>query len=422
LNQYANSFNILKTKLSMNKVFSTKIIPQLIKQLFVVATLSALSVSAQTFKIGMTTDMSSAYSDLTGKGSAVAVQMAIDDFGGSVLGKKIELLVADHQMKPSVGSAIITQWYDKDDVSVIVGLAGSSVALAAQAIAKERPNRTMLHTIPLSSDLNGKSCIANAIHWAPDSYSLAASVANNVTEKGGKNWFLMIQDTAAGPPAKVAALAGLTSAGGKLLGDVKVPFNAGDVSSFVLQAQASKAQVLGIGFGGTDLANIIKAGRQFGLQQSGVKIAALVFFATDLDSIGQESAQGITFVMPAYSDMNEPTKAWSQRFKKIFGKLPGWGHVADYEGTMHYLKAVAAAGTDDARKVVPLMRKTPVNSFALENGVIREDNQLVRPMYLTRVKAPQESKFPGDYFDIIGKINPDNAYAPPNPECPLVKK
>jgi branched-chain amino acid transport system substrate-binding protein len=406
----------------MKNTLSSKLIRQLLKTSVLGMSALALGASAQTFKIGMTTDMSSAYSDLTGKGSAVAVQMAIDDFGGTILGKKIELLVADHQMKPSVGSSIITQWFDKEGVSVVVGLAGSSVALAAQAIAKERPNRTLLHTIPLSSELIGKSCIANAIHWSPDSYALAASVTRNVTEKGGKNWFLMVQDTAAGPPARAAATAGIAAAGGKLLGDVRVPFNAGDVSSFVLQAQSSKAQVLGVGFGGGDLVNIVKAGRQFGLQQSGVSIAALVFFSADLEALGQEAAKGITFVMPAYNDMNEPTKAWAKRYQQIFGKAPGWGHIADYEGTMHYLKAVKAANTDDARQVVPLMKKTPVNSFALENGLIRDDHQLVRPMYLTRVKAPEQSKFPGDYYEIIGKVSPENAFAPPNPDCPLVKK
>jgi branched-chain amino acid transport system substrate-binding protein len=406
----------------MKNSLSLNFIQQVLKAGLLGVSALALGASAQTFKIGMSTDMSSAYSDLTGKGSAVAVQMAIDDFGGTVLGKKIELLVADHQMKPSVGSALITQWFDKEGVSVVVGLAGSSVALAAQAIAKDRPNRTLLHTIPLSSELIGKSCIANAIHWAPDSYALAASVTRNVTEKGGKNWFLMVQDTAAGPPARAAATAGINAAGGKLLGDVRVPFNAGDVSSFVLQAQSSRAQVLGVGFGGGDLVNIVKAGRQFGLQQSGVSIAALVFFSADLEAIGQEAAKGITFVMPAYNDMNEATKAWAKRFQQIFGKAPGWGHIADYEGTMHYLKAVKAANTDDARQVVPLMKKTPVNSFALENGLIRDDHQLVRPMYLTRVKAPEQSKFPGDYYEIIGKVSPENAYAPPNPDCPLVKK
>ena len=184
---------------------STRLLrPTVLAGAFMLAT-SAMAQSGSTFKIGMTTDMSSAYSDITGKGSAIAVQMAIDDFGGTVLGKKIELLVADHQMKPSVGAPLITQWFDRDGVSMIAGLAGSSVALAAQAIAKDRPTRTLLHTVPLSSELIGKSCLPNAIHWAPDSYALAAAVTRNVTEKGSKNWFLMVQDTAAGPPARAAA-------------------------------------------------------------------------------------------------------------------------------------------------------------------------------------------------------------------------
>lgn len=381
------------------------------------------SASAQgaPFRIGMTTDMSSAYSDITGKGSAVAVQMAIDDFGGSVLGRKIELLVADHQMKPSVGSPLVTQWFDRDGVSMVVGLAGSSVALAVNAIAKDRPNRTVLHTIPLSSDLSGKACLPNAIHWAPDSFALAAAVTRNVTEQGGKNWFLMVQDTAAGPPAKAAATAGVTGAGGKILGDVRVPFNAGDVSSFVLQAQASRAQVVGVGFSGNDLVNIVKAAHQFGLQKAGTRIAALVFFSTDLIAIGQQNAAGITFVMPAYNDMNEQAKAWAQRFEKLAGKAPSWGHMADYEGTLHYLRAVRSAGTDDAQKVVPMMRSMPIDVFSVKDAQIREDNKLVRPMYLTRVKAPADSRYPGDFYEIIGKVSAKDAYAPENPACSLVK-
>jgi len=361
-----------------------------------------MAQSGSTFKIGMTTDMSSAYSDITGKGSAVAVQMAIDDFGGTVLGKKIELLVADHQMKPSVGGPLITQWFDRDGVSMIAGLAGSSVALAAQAIAKDRPTRTLLHTVPLSSELIGKSCIPNAIHWGPDSYALAAAVTRNVTEKGSKNWFLMVQDTAAGPPARAAATSGITAAGGKVVGDVRVPFNAGDVSSFVLQAQASKAQVVGVGFGGGDLVNIVKSGLQFGLQQSGVNFAALVFFSTDLEAIGQESAKGITFVMPAYNEMNAQAVAWSKRFQQKHGKPASWAHMADYEGTLHYLRAVKAVGTDDAGQVVPMMKKMPIDIFSVEKGVIRDDHQLVRPMYLTRVKAPSPSEILAEWASING--------------------
>ena len=381
----------------------------------------ALAQSPAPFRIGMTTDMSSAYSDITGKGSAIAVQMAIDDFGGSVLGRKIELLVADHQMKPSVGGPLITQWFDRDGVSAVVGLAGSSVALAANAIAKDRPNRTVLHTIPLSSDLSGKACLSNAIHWAPDSFALASAVTRNVTEQGGKTWFIMVQDTAAGPPGKAAATAGITAAGGRVLGDVRVPFNAGDVSSFVLQAQASRAQVVGVGFSGNDLVNIVKASHQFGLQKSGTRIAALVFFSTDLLAIGQENAQGMTFVMPAYNDMNDQARAWAQRFEKIAGKAPSWGHMADYEGTLHYLRAVKEAGTDDAQKVVPMMRKMPIDIFSVQDAQIREDNKLIRPMYLTRVKAPSASRYPGDYYEIIGKVSAKDAYAPMSTACPLVK-
>jgi branched-chain amino acid transport system substrate-binding protein len=376
------------------------------------------------FKIGLATDMSSAFADLSGKGSAVAAQMAIEDFGGSVLGRKIELLTVDHQMKPSVGSVLVTEWFDRENVSAVFGLAGSSVALAAQAILKDRPNRAIIHTTALTSELIGKSCLPNAIHWAPDLYALAVAVTRHMTEKGGKTWFVMVQDTAAGPPARFAAGEGIGKGGGRILGDVRVPFNAGDVSSYVLQAQSSRAQMVAVGFGGTDLVNIVKAGRQFGLtQKGGATFVSLALFSPDIEAMGLELAQGITFVMPFYPDINEGTRTWTKRFQQRAGKLPSWGHIADYEGVLHYLRAVQQVGTDDAAKVIPAMKAAPINSFSLENGIIRDDHQLIRPMYLTRVKSPAQSKGPGDFYDIIGKVSANDAFSPLSQSaCGMVKK
>ncbi|TAK80512.1 MAG: ABC transporter substrate-binding protein [Betaproteobacteria bacterium] len=392
--------------------------------LLAVAAASAAAQQPSSFKIGLATDMSSAFADLSGKGSVVAAQMAIEDFGGSVLGRKIELVTADHQMKPSVGSALVTEWFDRENVSAVFGLAGSSVALAVQAIAKDRPNRAVIQTTALTSELAGKSCLPNSIHWAPDLYALSVAVTQYMAQKGGKTWYVMVQDTAAGPPALASATYGIKKGGGRVIGDVRVPFNAGDVSSYVLQAQTSRAQMIAVGFGGTDLVNIVKAGRQFGLtQKGGATFVSLALFNPDIEAMGLDLAQGITFVMPFYADMNDEARAWAKRFTQRAGKAPAWGHIADYEGVLYYLRAVQKAGTDDARKVIPAMKAAPLKSFSLDNAVIREDNQVIRPMYLTRVKSPSQSKGPGDYYDIIGKVAANDAFSPLSQSaCGMVKK
>jgi branched-chain amino acid transport system substrate-binding protein len=388
------------------------------------AAIAASAQSSQPFKIGMVTDMSSGYSDLSGKYSVAAAQMAIEDFGGKVLGRKIELVTADHQLKPTVGSAIVTEWLDRDGVSAIFNIVGSSVGLAANAIAKDRPTKTIVHTGSSSSDLNGKACLPNAIHWAADFYAYAFSTAKYVSQGPAKTWYLMIQDTAAGPPARAAALAGIQKGGGKLLGEVKVPVNSGDVSSFVLQAQASKAQNVIVGFGANDFVNIMKASKQFGLQQSGFTfVQGAGLYQSDVNAMGLDLASGLTFVTPYYAEMNDEARAWSKRFLAKTGKYPSHSHVADYEGITHYLKAVQKVGTDDSTKVVPAMREMPVNSFALKDARIRENNQLIRPMYLGRVKTAAQSKNPGDVVELIASIAAADAYSPIEAsECSLVKK
>jgi branched-chain amino acid transport system substrate-binding protein len=388
------------------------------------AAFGSLAQSGAPFKIGLVTDMSSGYSDLSGKYSVAAAQMAIEDFGGKVLGRPIELITADHQLKPTVGSAIITEWLDRDGVSAIFNITGSSVALAANAIAKDRPTKTLVNTSASSSDLNGKACLANAIHWAPDFYAYAFSTVKYMSQGAGKTWYVMLQDTAAGPPARAAAVAGIQAGGGKLIGEVKVPVNSGDVSSFVLQAQASKAQNVIVGFGANDFVNIMKASKQFGVQQSGVTfVQGSGLYQSDVNAVGLELITGLTFVTPYYSEMNDEARVWARRFLAKTGKYPSHSHVADYEGLTHYLKAVQKVGTDDATKVVPAMREMPVNSFAIKDGRIRENNQLIRPMYLGRVKAAALSKNPGDVVDLIAAIPAVEAYSPIGAsECPLVKK
>ncbi|MCW2241824.1 ABC transporter substrate-binding protein [Azospirillum canadense] len=383
----------------------------------------AVAQSSGVFRIGLATDMSSGYSDFTGKGSVAAVQMAIEDFGGTVLGKKIELLTADHQLKPSVGSAIVTDWFDRDNVSMALGLAGSSVALAVQAIAKERPKKLLIHTVAQTSDLAGKSCLPNSIHWTPDFYALAVAVTKHVTEHGKRTWYVMIQDTAAGPPARAAALRGIASGGGKAVGEIAVPLNAGDMSSYVLQAQASGAANVAIGFAGVDMVNVVKAGTAFGLPQMGITFASLSMFNSALRSMGLELGQGIVFTTPFYEEWNDQTRAWSKRFRERTGQSPDYTHVGEYEATLHYLKAVQAVGTDDASVVVPAMKANPIDTIAMKGGVIRADNQLVRPMYLAKAKAPSASKGPNDLFEVIGTVPPEEAFSPlSESDCPMVKK
>lgn len=380
--------------------------------------------SSQVFKIGMVTDMSSAYSDLSGKLSVAAAQMAIDDFGGSVLGRKIELLTADHQLKATVGSTIATEWLDRDNVSAIVGLAGSSVALAVQAVLKDRPTKTVLFTIAGANEISGRTCIPNGIQWAPDAFSLGFSSIRYVSQKLGKSWFVMTADTAAGASAMATAVAGIQGGGAKLVGKASIPVNAGDVSSFVLQAQGLRADSVAISFGGSDLVNVVKAARQFGLPQAGVTLVASAgLYVSDIVSMGPDLAAGLVFVAPFYSEMNPEAKAWSARFQAKTGKMPAFSQVAEYEAVTHYLRAVKAADTDDARKVVPLMKSMPINSFALKDGKIRDDNHLVRPMYLGKVKSRAQSTSPSDYVELLAVVPPEQAYSSlAQSDCPMVKK
>lgn len=385
------------------------------------------SASAQTnspLKIGVLTDMSSAYSDLAGKYSVAAAQMAIEDFGGTVNGRKIILVTADHQMKPAIGSAILTQWFDRDNVAAVFSLAGSSVAMAASAIAKDRPNRTVVYTIAQTPDLNGKVCLPNSIHWAPDFYALGVSPTRYVSQKLGKAWYVMSQDTAAGPPAYAAAVEGIRSGGGRVAGEVRVPVNAGDVSSFVLQAQAARPTSIALGFGGSDMVNVVKAAHQFGMNQGGVTLVASGgLFSTDVKAMGLDQASGIVFATPFYPEMSPEALAWSKRFQARTGIVPAFSHVAEYEAITHYLKAAAQTKSDDAKIVVPAMKAMPVNSFAVKDGHIRADTELARPIYLARIKAPTQSKSAFDYAELLAVVPPDQAYSPlSGSECPLVKK
>jgi branched-chain amino acid transport system substrate-binding protein len=376
-----------------------------------------------TIKIGHLTDMNTSYADAAGKWGYAAEQMAIEDFGGSVLGRKIELLLADHQLKPSVGSSIATEWFDRDNVQAITGLTGSSVALAVQEIVRKRPDKAVVFTVPQSSDISGKFCAANSVHWSADFYPLGTSVTRFAAEKLGKKNFLMVLDTAAGAPARVAAEIGVKNGGGEIVGTVRIPEQTADVSSYVLQAQASGANNLIIGFAGSTFVNVVKTAREFGMIGQGMNIIAFGLLNVDVQAMGLDVAADVVFSTPFYYAVNDQAKLFSKRFYERTGRYPGYTHVADYEAMTHYLKGVRKAGTTNGTNVAAAMRDIPVEGFALQNARIRADNHLVRDIFIGRVKSPKQSTGPEDYMSLLGVVAADDAYRPlAESECPLVKK
>lgn len=378
---------------------------------------------SDTFKIGVLTDMGLSFSDATGPGSVVATKMAIADFGGEILGKKIELVVGDHQDKPDIAAGIAGQWYDWQGVSAIFDLVTSPVSLAVQALAKSRPSKAVIVTGGLSPELTGKACTANSIHWAPDTYAVTHGIVKGLVEGGADTWFFLSVDNAGGRAQEHDGEAAVTSAGGKVLGAIRYPINNSDFSSFIVQGQASKAKVLSFSSTGSDLVNAIKQASEFGVFKSGTRIAAFTLFITDVYSIGLPLARGIAVSTTFYWDQDEPGRQWSRRFFDAFGKMPTDLQANEYGAVTHYLQAVKAANTDDAAIVVPLMRKTPVNNFMTHNGKIRADGQLVQDMEVVQVKSPEESHYPWDFFRVISHVPGDQAFsALADSACPLVQK
>jgi len=380
-------------------------------------------VSDDVVKLGVLTDMNSVYADAVGAGSIVAARMAIEDFGGTVLGKPIELLSADHQNKPDVGSSIARQWFDSGKVDAIVDVPTSSVALAVQQIARDK-KRIALLSGPASSDLTGKSCSPYTVHWTYDTYALAKGTGTSVTKQGGDSWFFITADYAFGHSLERDTTKAIERNGGKVLGSVRSPLNTPDFSSFLLRAQASKSKVVGLALAGNDVTNAIKQASEFGLTSSGQRLAGLLLFLTDVHSLGLQTAQGLTITVPFYWDMNEKTRAFAKRFMaKHKGAAPDFAQAGVYGATMFYLQAIKAAGTDDPDKVMAKMRETPVSDFMTTNGQLREDGRVVRDMYLAEVKKPSESSGPWDLLKIVATIPGNEAVRPlEESECPLVKK
>src|SRR5215471_3157566 len=382
---------------------------------------ASAEISEDVVKIGVLNDMSGLYSDIGGPGSVEAARMAIADFGDAVNGKKIELISADHQNKPDIGSAIATQWFTNDGVDAIVDVPTSSVALAVQEVARNK-NKAFLISGAAASDLTGKACSPSSVHWTYDTVALANGTGAAVVKSGGDTWFFITADYAFGHALERDTTRVIEEAGGKVLGSVRAPLNTADFSSFLLQAQNSKAKIIGLANAGGDTINSIKQAAEFGIVEGGQKLAGLLVFISDIHSLGLQAAHGLQLTSAFYWDQNDETRTWSKRFFEKIKREPTMVQAGVYGAIMHYLAAVKATNSLDGGTVVKQMKAAPVNDFMTKNGRIREDGTLVRDMYLFEVKKPSESKYPWDYYKQIAVIPGEEAFKLPGPnQCPLVK-
>ena len=372
-------------------------------------------------KIGVLADMSSIYSSIGGKGLVDAAKMAVEDFGGSVLGKPIELLSVDTQNKVDVASSRARQWFDVDGVDMVTDMPTSAIALAVSKLGEEKKKIVMV-TSAASSDLTGKACSPYTAHWTYDTYAMSVGTAAAVVKAGGDTWYFLSADYAFGQALERDATQVIVANGGKVLGSSKHPLSAPDFSSFILQAQASKAKVIGLANGGQDTSNSIKQAAEFGVGKDGQKVAALLAFLSDIKSIGLQLAQGLYLTEAFYWDLNDKTRDWSQRFYKRNGVMPTMTQAGTYGAITHYLQAVKAVGSKDSDKVMAQMRATPINDFMTTNGTLRIDGRVVRDMYLFQVKTPAESKGEWDLYKTIATTPGNVAFRPMNQGgCPLVK-
>ncbi len=387
-----------------------------------VGTASA-QISDGVIKIGVLNDQSSLYADLTGQGSVLAARMAVEDFGVAAKGMKVEIIFADHQNKADVGANIARQWYDADKVDVIVDTPNSAVALAVNQITREK-GKAFLVSGAATSDLTGKACSPNTIHWTYDTWALANGTGNAIVKTGGDTWFFITADYAFGHALERDTEAVVLKHGGKVLGKVRHPLNTADFSSFLLQAQSSKAKIIGLANAGGDTTNAIKQAAEFGIVKGGQNLAGLLVFLTDVHGLGLQTAQGLIFTESFYWDLNERTRAWGKKFaERNRGIHPTMIHAGVYSAVTHYLKAVEALKSDDGTKVIARMKETPTDDPLFGKGTIRADGRKIHPMYLVEVKKPAESKYPWDYYKIRATIPANEAFRPIDQgDCPLVKK
>jgi branched-chain amino acid transport system substrate-binding protein len=373
-------------------------------------------------RMGLLSDMGGPYRDVGGPGNRVAVELAVADFGGSVLGRPIEVMQGDDQNKPDVAASLAREWIDNQGVDVLMDGAASSSGLAIQQIAREKKHIYLI-TGPASSDMTGKQCSPYGIHFCYDTYALAHGTGNALTKAGGDTWFFITADYAFGYALERDTIAAVQAAGGKVLGNVRAPLATADFSSYLVQAKASGAKVFGFANAGTDLQNCIKQAAEFGLSQSGVRMATLLMAINDVHSLGLKTCQGLVYTDSFYWDMSDSTRAWSKRWSaKMGGMMPGLLHAGNYCAATHWLKSVKAAGTTDSDAVVAKMKATPVNDMYNTDVKIREDGRVMHEMHLWQVKSPAESKYAYDYCKQLVAIPPDQAWRPlADGGCPLVK-
>ncbi|SFU44638.1 ABC transporter substrate-binding protein [Pseudoduganella namucuonensis] len=365
-------------------------------------------VSGDTIKIGFITDMSGLYSDIDGLGGAEAIKMAIADSGVVIAGKKVEFISADHQNKADIAASKAREWFDQQGVDLLIGGTNSGANLAMAKVASEK-KKVFISIGAGSARLTNEECTPYTVHYAYDTVALARGTGGAIAKQGGKNWYFMTADYAFGQSLEKDTADVVKASGGKVLGSVKHPLSASDFSSFLLQAQSSGAQILGLANAGGDAINSIKAANEFGITKK-MKLAGLLIFINDVHSLGLNTTQGMYLTDGWYWDLNADTRAWAKRYFDKMKKEPSMLQAADYSATLNYLKAVKAVGTDDADKVMAQLKKTPVNDMFAKNGVIRPDGRMVHDMYLMEVKKPSESKYPWDYYKVVATIPGDQAY------------
>lgn len=378
-------------------------------------------ISDNVVKIGLILDMSSLYADITGEGSVAAAKMAVEDFGGKVLGAPIEILSVDHQNKADLAAAKAREWFDTQKVDMIADVAASATALAALEVAKQR-NKIIMFSGPATTRLTNENCTPVSVHYTYDTYALAAGTGSGVLKNGGDTWYFLTADYAFGHSLEKDVSDVVNAGGGKVLGSVRHPLNTSDFSSFLLQAQTSKAKIIGLANAGGDTINSIKAAREFGITKN-QSLAGLLVFITDIHSLGLATTQGMLLTEAYYWDLNDDTRKWARRFFEKMKKMPTMAQAGVYSSITHYLKAVKAVGTDETGPVMAKMKATPINDFFAKNGRIREDGRMIHDMYLFEVKKPAESKYPWDYYTLKATIPGDQAFLPlAKSVCPLVKK
>lgn len=385
------------------------------------AVLLAAPASAQGVKLGILNDQSGVYADYGGKWSVEAAKMAIEDFGGEVLGQKIELVTADHQNKPDLAASIARRWYDVENVDMITELTTSSVALAIHELSKEKKKIDIV-VGAATSRLTGDACQPYGFHWAYDTRALAVGTGGALTKAGGDTWFFLTADYAFGYALEKDTSEIVTANGGKVLGSVRVPLNSSDFSSFLLQAQSSKAKIVGLANAGLDTTNSIKQASEFGIVSGGQKLAGLLMTLAEVNGLGLQAAQGLVLTEGYYWDLNEKTRNLGERFFKRTGRMPSMIHAGTYSATLSYLKAVKAAGTKDPDAVAKKLKELPVNDDFAQGGKVLENGRMVHDMYLFEVKKPSESKKPWDYYKLLATVPGDKAFFTAKESgCPLTK-